>query len=87
MLKSCLTLGNHVDGSLPGSSVHGISQSRILERVAIRWKRESSQPRYQTQVSGVSCSGRQILDHGITCSGGNRKLMQGLPENTFPEWV
>ena len=31
--NSCLTLHDFVDCSLPGSSVHGISQARILERV------------------------------------------------------
>ena len=30
-LKSCLTLCNPMDYSLPGSSVHGILQARILE--------------------------------------------------------
>ena len=34
-LQSCLTLCNPKDCSLPGSSVHGISQARILEWVAI----------------------------------------------------
>ena len=29
--QSCLTLCDPVDCSLPGSSVHGISQARILE--------------------------------------------------------
>ena len=33
-LKSCLTLCNPMDYSLPGSSVHGILQARILEWVA-----------------------------------------------------
>ena len=37
--------------SLPGSSVHGIIQARILELVAISSSRGSSQPRDQTQVS------------------------------------
>ena len=32
--KSYLTLGDTMDYSLPGSSVHGISQARILEWVA-----------------------------------------------------
>ena len=41
--KSCLTLAT--PWSLPGSSVHGISQARILERVAISSSRGSSQPR------------------------------------------
>ena len=33
--QSCPTLGNHMDCSLPGSSVHGIFQARVLEWVAI----------------------------------------------------
>ena len=33
--QSCLTLCNHMDCSSPGSSVHGVSQARILEWVAI----------------------------------------------------
>ena len=32
-------------GSLPGFSVHGISQARILEGVAISFSRESSSPK------------------------------------------
>ena len=35
----------------PGPSVHGISQARILEWVAISFSRGSSQPRYQTLIS------------------------------------
>ena len=37
--------------SLPGSSVHGIPQVRILEWVAISFSRGSSRPRDQTHVS------------------------------------
>ena len=33
--QSCLTLCNPMDCSLPGSSVHGIFQARVLEWVAI----------------------------------------------------
>ena len=33
--QSCLTLRNPMDCSLPGSSVYGISQARVLEWVAI----------------------------------------------------
>ena len=40
-----------MDCSLPGSSVHGIFQARVLEWVAISFSRGSSQPREQTQVS------------------------------------
>ena len=42
-----------MDYSLPGSSIHGILQARILEWVAISFSRGSSQPRDQTQVSGI----------------------------------
>ena len=33
-LQSCPTLCDPIDGSLPGSSVHGIFQARVLEWVA-----------------------------------------------------
>ena len=43
--QSYLTLCDPMDCSLPGSSVLGILQARILERVAMPFSRESSQPR------------------------------------------
>ena len=43
--QSCLTLCNTSDHSLPGSSVHGIFQARILEWVAVSFFRGSFQPR------------------------------------------
>ena len=43
--QSCPTLCYPMDCSLPGSSVRGISQVRILEWVAISFSRGSSQPR------------------------------------------
>ena len=49
--QSCPTLYNPMDCSLPGSSVHGILQARILERIAVPFSRGSFQPRDQTQVS------------------------------------
>jgi len=33
--QSCLTLGDPMDCSLPGSSIHGIFQARVLEWGAI----------------------------------------------------
>ena len=42
----------------PGSSLHGISQARLPERVAISYSRGSSQPRDWTCVS---CIGGQIF--------------------------
>jgi len=43
--KSCPTLHNSMDSSQPSSSVHGISQARILEWVAISFFRGSFQHR------------------------------------------
>jgi len=43
--KSCLTLCHLMDCSLPGSSVHGIFQARILDWVTISFSRGSSQLR------------------------------------------
>ena len=47
----CPTLCNTMDCSSPGSSIHGITQARILEWVATPFSRGSSQPRDHTQVS------------------------------------
>ena len=54
----CLTLCDPMDCSPPGSSVHGILQASILERVAMPSSKRSSRPRDQTHVS---CIGRWIL--------------------------
>ena len=45
LLRSCLTLCDPMDYSLPGSAVHGILQARILEWVATLFYRGSSRPR------------------------------------------
>ena len=42
--QSCLTLCDPMDYSLPGSSVHGILQARILEWVAIPFSRDLPDP-------------------------------------------
>ena len=55
----CPTLHNPMDCSLTGSSVHGISHTRILEWVDISYTRGSSWPRDRTR--NVSCIGRWIL--------------------------
>ena len=63
LLQSCPTLCHPLDCSLPGSSVHGISQARVLEWVAISSSRGSSWPRDQTHVSYFSCFGWWVLYH------------------------
>ena len=47
-LQSCLILCNPMDCSLPGSSVHGILQKRIMEWVVIPFSRGSSQPTWSS---------------------------------------
>ena len=51
--QSCPTLGDLMDCSLPGSSLHGILQATVLEWVAISFSRGSSQPRDWIQVSCI----------------------------------
>ena len=47
--QSCLTLCDPMDcNSLPGSSIYGIFQARVLEWVAISFSRGSSRPQDQT---------------------------------------
>ena len=61
--QSCLTHCDHVNYSLPGSSVHGISQARILEWVAMPSSRGSSRCRDQACVSRVYCIKSEFLPH------------------------
>ena len=48
--QPCPTLCSPTDCSLPGSSVHGIFQTRILEWVAVSFSRGPSRPRDRTWV-------------------------------------
>ena len=50
--------------SLPGSSVHGIFQARVLEWVVISYSRGSSWLRNRTWISCVSCTGRRLCATG-----------------------
>ena len=52
--QSCPTLCGPMDYSPPRSSVHGISQARILERVSLSYSRGSP------QIRDISCTGRWI---------------------------
>ena len=63
--QSCITLCNPIDCSLPGSSVKGISQARILEWVVISFSRISSRPSDQTWVS---CLAGRFLPPSHYCS-------------------
>ena len=52
--QSCPTLCDPMDCSLPGSSIHGIFQARVLEWVATSFSRESSQLRDRILVSRIA---------------------------------
>ena len=57
--QSRLTLANPMDCSLPGSSVHGISQTKILEWAAISYSRDLPNSGMEPAALQVSCiSGR-----------------------------
>ena len=64
--KLCPTLCDPIDCNPPGSSVRGISQSRILEWVAIFFSRGSSPPRDRAHVSYIR---RRVLYHWATRNG------------------
>ena len=79
LLQSCLTLWDPEDCSLPGSSVHEILQTRILEWVAITSSRGSS--RHRDQAHG-SCSswiaGRFFPTEPLNC---------GVGEDSWDPWT
>ena len=56
--KLCLTLCEPVDYSPPGSSVHGIPQTRILECISNSFSKGSFRPRHWTLIS---YNDRQVL--------------------------
>ena len=81
--RSCPALCDPMDYSLPGSSVHGISQARILEWVAISSSSRSTQPRDWTLISCVSCIGRRTLYHWASSGS----LDSGLGHNFLIPFV
>ena len=54
VVQSCLSFCDPMDCSLPGSSVHGFFQARILKWTAISFTRGSSWPRNWTWVSCIA---------------------------------
>ena len=66
---------------LPGSSVHGIFQARVLDWVAISSSRGSSQRRDWTRVSYIFCTGRCILCHWAT----GKPLVRIAPKFSVPK--
>ena len=57
-LQLCLNICDPMDCSPPGSSVHGILQTRILKWVAMLSSRGSSQPNDQMSLMSPALAGR-----------------------------
>ena len=78
----CPTLCDLMDYSLPGFSVHGILQARILEWVAIPFSSRSSQPGDQTQVSPLQVNSLLLEPPGKPKNTGVGSL--SLLQRIFP---
>ena len=93
--QSCLTVCDSMDCCPPGSSVHGISQARILEWVAISFFRGSSWPRDQAHISTDSLLSHQWSEVSQSCPTLCDPMDCSLPGFSFhaifqarvPEWI
>ena len=65
-LQSCPARCDLMNCSLPGPSVHGLLQARILEWVAMPSSRDSSWPRYWNCVSCIFCIAGGFFYHWAT---------------------
>ena len=93
--QSCPTLCDPIDCSLPGSSIYGIFQARVLEWVAISFSRGSSRPRNWIWVSHIVgrhftvWATREVSVCPIVKVNGKlqqAKMAEWLRTQTFQEW-
>ena len=72
--------------SPPGSSIHGVFQTRTLEWVAISSSRGSSRPSNQTRLSCIPCIDKWILYHQMLLSNTvtNRQSRNSKPSYPNP---
>ena len=83
--QSFLTLRHPMNCDPPGSSIHGISQARLLEWVAISCSKGSSWPRDWTHIS---CIGRWILYHWALAFMEERKrCLLVAKSNAREQWL
>ena len=71
--------------SPPGSSVHGISQARILEWIAIPFSRGSARPRDRTHIPCVSCIAGGFFARWATEDSINILILPILHVETVPK--
>ena len=82
---SVVSLCDTMDYNSPGSSVHGISQARILEWVAISFCMGSSWPRNGTRVSCIASSLLTIWDGSPNALSYSHTIaLQFTPTHLFP---
>ena len=65
-LQSCPTLCDPIDGSPPGSSVHGICQARVLEWGAIAFSPKGVILSHKKECNLATCSNRRHLESNTT---------------------
>ena len=82
---SCTTLCDPMDYSLPGSSVHGILQARILEWVAKPSSRASSWPSFEPASPASPALAGRIFTTQPPGEAPKQKRLINAPE-FFPEW-
>ena len=68
--QSCPTLSDPKDWSLPGSSVHGIFQARVLEQGAIAFSNKNLEEIKKSQ----SIMNNEITDIKSTLEGANSRI-------------
>ena len=89
--QSCPTLCDPMDCNLPGSSVHGIFQARVLEWVAISFSRGSSRPRDWTWVSCIESESEVAQSRPTLCDPMDCNLpgssVHGFFNARVLEWV
>ena len=90
--QSCPTLSDPIDCSLPGSSIHGIFQARVLEWSAIAFSAYSASivlPSSTTMVSATLRSGDSLAEEALLIltsmngvrDGGNRSALTQTNES------
>ena len=80
--QSCQTLSNPMDCSLPGSSVHGIFQARVLEWVAIAFSAVPAEHGVKVKVKVKSCL---TLHNPMDCSLSGSSV-HGIFQARVLEW-
>ena len=70
--ESCPTLRDPMDCSLPGSSIHGIFQARVLEWVAIAFSASV------VKLCPTLCNKEQAWKTGKNTGVDNHSLLQGI---------